>query len=312
MEAGDSAAGDGDEHEGPDRGSLGVHVGEVGKDLGDAAVDDGAESNADSHDDQADAEQGVNFADDLVNGDEGRDEVVDQDDREPEGGLEDDTALDAAVLEQGDKQAGGADGEDGADHDQQDDGEDAHDVLHRAAEVDAGDLGDGGAVVALGQHAGKVVMNSAGENSTEGDPQENHRSPHGAGQSAEDGAEARDIQKLNHEQLPLGQYDIVDTVVNGDSGSLAVVRIEDAVYELAIEEIAADKDCKTCEKAYHCFFLLTEVNDSGYSQNVHIPCAYISTMLQKNQVLNAILFSDIITKTIIGEKQALSGQSDKN
>ena len=256
MAWGDSAAGNGDEHEGPDGGSLGVHVGEVGEDFGDLlAAGQGAEADADSHDDQADAEHGVDLADDLVDGDEGRGEVVGDDDGEPEDLVGQDAAQ-AAVGGQGDDQTGGADCEHGADHDQQDDGEDAHDVLHRGSEVDAGDLGDGGAVVALGQHAGEVVMHSTGKHGAEGDPQEDHRSPHGTGQGAEDGAEAGNVQKLDHEQLPLGQDDVVDTVVDGDGRGLTVVGVEGAVYVLAVEQVAADQNGQAQEKANHFFFLL--------------------------------------------------------
>ena len=85
MEAGDRAAGDRDEHEAPDRGALRMHVGEVTPDLRNGvALGEDAQSNAERHDDQADAEEGINLADDLVNGQEGCDEVVDQDQNQPE------------------------------------------------------------------------------------------------------------------------------------------------------------------------------------------------------------------------------------
>src|SRR5699024_12223612 len=115
------------------------------------------------HDDEADAKDGVDLADDRVDGQEGGDEVVGQDDPQPELGVGD-NAAEAAVLEQGDDQAGGADGKDGAHHDQQHHAEHAHDVLHAVAKVDAAHLRDGRAVIALGQHAGKIVMHAAGKN----------------------------------------------------------------------------------------------------------------------------------------------------
>ena len=251
MEAGDGAACDRDKHEGPDGSPIGVLVGKVGEDLGHGlAAGQGAEADADGHDDQADAEERIDLADDLVNGNEGGDEVVDHDDGQPED-LVDHQAGGAAGADQLDKQAGRADGEHGADHDQQDHGEDTHDILHRLAEVDAGDLGNGGAVVSLGQHTGKVVMDSAGKHGAEGDPQIDHRAPHGAADGTEDGAKTGNVQKLNHEQLPLRQHDIVDTVVDGDSRGLPVVRAEDTVHELAIEQVAADQNRQAQEKAEH-------------------------------------------------------------
>ena len=103
METGDSAAGNGDEHEAPDRSSGGMHAAEVLPDLGDgvSGVGEDTKDNADSHDDQADAEDGVDLTDDSINGNEGRDEVVDQDDDQPEQGSGQNTGH-TAVLAQGD------------------------------------------------------------------------------------------------------------------------------------------------------------------------------------------------------------------
>src|SRR5699024_6673280 len=120
VEAGNGAAGHGDEHEAPDRLAGGLHVIEVGPQLGDLVgrVGHDAKAHAHGHDDEADAKDGVDLADDLVDGQEGGDEVVGQDDPQPELGVGDDAA-EAAVLEQGDDQAGGAEAKDGAHHDQQ-------------------------------------------------------------------------------------------------------------------------------------------------------------------------------------------------
>ena len=96
-------------------------------------------------------------------------------------------------------------------------------------------------------------MHSAGEDGTEGDPQEHNRSPHGTGQGAEDGAEAGNVQKLNHKQLPLGHDDVVNAVVDGDCGGLAVVGREGLVYKLAVEQVSTYKYSQAQEKANHFF-----------------------------------------------------------
>ena len=243
VETGDSAAGDGDEHEAPDRSSGGMHAAEVLPDLGDGVggVGEDAKDNADGHDDQADAEDGVDLTDDGVDGDEGRDEVVDQDDDQPEQGSGQNTGH-TAVLAQGDDQAGRADCEHSTDHDQQHDGEHTHDVLHHRAEVFAGDLCDRAAVITLAHHAGEVVVDATCKDGAEGDPQEYHRAPQSTLQCAEDGAEARDVQQLDQKQLPLGHHDIVNTVVDADSGSFTVIGSERVVNDLAIDEVTADQD----------------------------------------------------------------------
>ena len=202
METGDSAAGHGDEHEAPDGGALGMHVGEVVPDLGDhIALGEDADGHAHSHDDQADAEDGIDLADDLIDGQEGGDEVVDQDQHQPEQLAGEDAGA-VAVGEQQLDQTCRAHGEHGAHHDQQDHAEHAHHVLHGAAQIDAGNLRDGSALVALAEHAGEVIVDSACENGAEGDPQEHHGAPQSTAQCTEDGAQACDVQQLDHKQLP--------------------------------------------------------------------------------------------------------------
>ena len=220
-----------------------MHAAEVLPDLGDGVggVGEDAKDNADGHDDQADAEDGVDLTDDGVDGDEGRNEVVDQNDDQPEQGSGQNTGH-TAVLAQGDDQAGRADCKHGTDHDQQHDGEHTHDVLHHRAEVFAGDLCDRAAVITLAHHAGEVVVDTTCKDGTEGDPQEHHRAPQSTLQCAEDGAEARDVQQLDQKQLPLGHHDVVNTVVDADSGSFTVIGSERVVNDLAIDEVTADQD----------------------------------------------------------------------
>ena len=86
----------------------------------------------------------------------------------------------AAVLKQGDNQTGRADRKDRTDHNEQHHAEHAHDVLHCAAQIDTGDLGDGSAFVTLAHHTGEIVVNRTGEDGAEGDPQEKRWGPHRA------------------------------------------------------------------------------------------------------------------------------------
>ena len=96
-----------------------MHTAEVVPDLRDgiSGVGEDAEDDANGHDDEADAEHGVNFADDRVNGDEGGDEVVYQDDDQPEQqrGQHAGSSTLAAQLHD---QTSGADCKHGAHHDQ--------------------------------------------------------------------------------------------------------------------------------------------------------------------------------------------------
>ncbi len=96
-----------------------------------------------------------------------------------------------------------------------------------------------------GHHAAHVVVNSTGEDGTEDDPQVDDGAEQRAVQSTKDGAQTCDVQQLDQEQLPLGHNNEVNTVVDADSGGLTVVRTEDLVYMLAIEDVAQDEDRDT-------------------------------------------------------------------
>ena len=231
-----------------------MHGTEVIPDLGDGVLrlDKDAHGNAHGHDDQANAEQRIDLADNLVDGNKGGDEIIHQNDDQPEQGGGN-NAGGAAVLEQGHDQARRTHGEHGAHHDQQHHAEHAHDVLHEAAQVDTGNLGNGSAVVALAHHAGEIVMHSTGKDRTKGDPQEHDGAPQSTLHCAEDGTKARDVQQLDHEQLPLGEDHIVHAVVDLHSGGLAVVRPEGVFHHLAIDEITADQQGQANQKAYHFF-----------------------------------------------------------
>ena len=231
-----------------------MHGTEVAPDLGNGVggVGKNADGHADCHDDQADAEQGIDLADDLINGKERRDEIVEQNDDQPEQRRGNDARM-AALLEQRHDQAGGADGKHGADHDQKNDAEHAHDVLHRAAEVNAGDLGDGRAFVTLAHHTGEIVVDRTGEDGAEGDPQENDGAPQSALKRAEDRAKAGNVQKLDHKELPFRQDNIVHTVVDLDGRGLTVIRPEGVFDDLTVDKIAADQQCQTQQKANHLY-----------------------------------------------------------
>ena len=223
-----------------------MHVAEVCPDLGDGVgrVGKDAEDNAHSHDDQADAEHGVDLTDDGIDGDKGGDEVIHQNDDQPEQGGGQQTGH-AAVLAQGNDQAGRAHCEHGTDHDQQHNREHTHDVLHDRSKVSAGDLSDGCAIVALAHHTGEVVMHTTCKDGAEGDPQEHHGTPQSTLQCTKDGAQTCNVQQLDEEQLPLGHHNVVNAVVDAHSRSFAVVRSERVVNDLAIDKVADDQERQT-------------------------------------------------------------------
>ena len=98
-------------------------------------------------------------------------------------------------------------------------------------------------------------MDCAGEDRAEDDPQVHRWPPDGAGERAEDGAKARDVQKLDQERAPDGERDVVHAVRMDLAGRPAIIRdnakikIEKSKYE-AIKDIVSqdDKDNKVYEQ----------------------------------------------------------------
>ena len=88
-------------------------------------------------------------------------------------------------------------------------------------------------------------MNAAGEDGSEGDPQEHHRAPQSTLHCAEYGTKARNVQQLHQKQLPLGHNDVVDTVVDADSGSFTVVRTQSVVDDFTVCKVTTDQEYQT-------------------------------------------------------------------
>ena len=88
-------------------------------------------------------------------------------------------------------------------------------------------------------------MDATCKDGAEGDPQEDHRPPQSTLHCAEDGAEARNVQQLDEEQLPLGHHNVVNAIVDAHSRSFAVVRSERVVHDLTIDKVADDKERQT-------------------------------------------------------------------
>ena len=85
-------------------------------------------------------------------------------------------------------------------------------------------------------------MYAAGKDGAEGDPQEHHGTPQSTLQCTK---EARNVQQLDEEQLPLGHHNVVNAIVDAHSRSFAVVRSERVVHDLTIDKVAYDQKCQT-------------------------------------------------------------------
>ena len=209
-----------------------------------AAVIQRSSRDAQRHDDQADAENRVQLADDLVDGEQRRQEIVDQNHNRPE------LHVQGLRRQQGD-QPRRAYHKHNAHHHQQNHRENPHDHCHDRTQVFAYDLRDGRAVVALGEHAGEIVVDAPCENSAEHNPDVDHRPPQRAAERSENRAKPRDVQKLNQKRPAGGHGHEVHVVLHGVGRGLPAVRVEHPLHKAAIKKITGNQQYKSSKKRYH-------------------------------------------------------------
>ena len=72
--------------------------------------------------------------------------------------------------------------------------------------------------------------------------------PKGTLHCAEDGAQTRNIQQLDQEQLPLGHDNVVNAIVDANSRSFPVIRPEGVVNDFTISQVADDQQSRQSRK----------------------------------------------------------------
>ncbi len=206
-----------------------VHPGVVEAFAGDNQTDD----KADRHEDQQGAEDGVEAADDLVDGDYGREDVVGKNRHDP---------VDQIGGGEVGEQPRRAQHEHHADQHQQHHGEQVHEVFGGIAQMLTDDGRYRGTSGAHRQHAGEVVVNRTGEDAAEDDPEHGDRAIEGTQNGAEDGADAGDVEQLNQIDFLVRHGDIVHPVSHGDGGGFQLgFRAEYPFDEFAVYEVAGHK-----------------------------------------------------------------------
>ncbi len=211
-----------------------MQVGEVHPGVVEAfAGGDQANDEADRHEDQQGAEDGIEAADDLVDGDYGREDVVGKDCHNPV-----------------DQIGGGEVGEQPcraqhkyhAHQHQQHHGKQVHEVLGGGAQMLTDHGWHRGPLGAHRQHAGEVVMYRTGEDAAKDDPEHGDRAVEGTQDRAEDGADACDVEQLNQIDFLVRHRDIVHPVSHGDGGGFQLgFRAEYPFDEFAVYEVAGHK-----------------------------------------------------------------------
>ncbi len=199
----------------------------------DAAIGEHANQHGNGGHDQEGAEDGIDAADDLVNGEDRGQDVVHKDQavHQPQhpvgggGGLLEDVANDEV--------AGGVH-ENHAHQHQQDAGEPQVDGLGLVAQVLGDDAGHLRAAVAGGDHAVEVVMHRAGQHAANGDGNQGNRPKQNALDGAQHRAGARDVEQVDQGVLPGRHRHIVHVVALRVRGGGPVIRAKLLLDELAV------------------------------------------------------------------------------
>ena len=260
METGQHAAGHGDEEDGDE--VVGVEVLAIAEGLHSAvssgeiehgglpvipqvqqeiALDKQADEYAKSREQQDRAEDRIDPADDLVDGEQGGDQVVNKNH------AIDDPGGDGSSLAVKTEDLSGSDVAGGVDE------HSAHQQKQQGAEhlvntIDAlvGVLADHGshlaAAVTQADHAGEIVVHGAADDVGDGDGDKCDRPKQNALNGSKDGAGTCDVEQVDQGVLPASHGNVVHAVLLGVGGSLPVVGAKDLFAELAVQCGAYEQD----------------------------------------------------------------------
>ena len=200
----------------------------------------GKEADADAygHHQQGKAKDGIDAPDELVDGEDGSQDIVDEDDDTPPHRR----GEEAPPWSEGAEQTGRGDDEDRRNKHEQHDGEDAREHQRSASQFVPGYLGQCGTALAHAHHATEIIVDSTGKDASEDNPQIGGRTEKDAHDGTEDGACAGNVEKLDEIDLPCRKGHVVHTVGLGETRCrTAVVGAEHFFYQGAVDKIAQKK-----------------------------------------------------------------------
>ena len=125
-------------------------------------------------------------------------------------------------------------------------------------------LGKTGAITLEGNHGRQIVVYSPSEYASQYYPKIGGRTKQDTLNSTEDGARARNVEKLNEIYLPGGHRNEVHTVLTGVARGLAMgVRMNETFYQFAVGIGSHKQYNKRNNKSVH-----------GFSKTIVLPCKY--------------------------------------
>ena len=204
------------------------------------------------HEEQREGEERIYLADNLVDRQQRGDDVVDEDDDNPEHLAAQERTRMADAIEND----GRTIHEYRTHHHQQQHGEHQHHLLGSAAQILAHQLRQARTLVADAQHAAHIIVHGTRKDASEDDPEIGHGAIPRTHDGTKDWSSARYVEELNHKDLPTWQHHEVDSVGFGHCRRRAVVRTEHMRHKLSIKKVAQNKGHQTDDETDHFSFIV--------------------------------------------------------
>ena len=198
---------------------------------------------ADCREDQNQTEDRVNTADDLIDREYRCDQIVNKDHGvdDPGGSLLRSSA-EAEYLSCCD--IAGCVNEYSADKEQQNADKDIIQNIYCLICVVLNELGHLGTAVAGADHAAEIVMHGSADDVSDRDCKECNGSEQNSLNRSEDRAGSCNVQQVDQAVLPGLHRNIIDAVLLRVSGCLTIIRSEDVLAKLTVQDSPSDKDHK--------------------------------------------------------------------
>ena len=222
------------------------------------ALDEDADEHTHSGEQQDRAEDGVNAADDGVDGEHGGDQVIQEDHTVNDPGGDGGRLAVEAEYGGGGNVAGGIN-EHSAHQQQKQAAEHIVYVENALIGIALDHLGHLGAAIAQADHAGEIVVHGAADDVADGDGDKCDGPEQNALDGPQDGAGAGDVQQVDQAVFPALHGDEVHAVLLGIGRGLTVVGSENLLAEASVQRSAAEQDHKTDDKCCHKHTLLHSV-----------------------------------------------------
>ena len=231
----------------PQRGQLRDHV---------VPVEQQYEEDPERHEQQGKAENRIDPADDLVDRQQRRRNIIKKnhpqhDQQQPRETVEGRNVQRRDIQSVGD-QRGGLRKENCSHKDHQPCGKQAHDDFHAGAQIASHQFGEARAILTQRNDAGDEVVHGTHEDPAQRDPQESHGTVCRAENRTEDRAQTGDIEQLDEKNPPAWKRNVIHAVIKAVAGRCRRrVDADQPLQITAIGKIGRDEQRQTYQKSDH-------------------------------------------------------------